>query len=228
MDQRDLNALIRMAAEVDTLEQDSAHSFQWAKAKTSRREVLMQRMTGIGALAAAACLGLMVVSWLRAPQAQPSHTAMNTEKPAAPTVVASATPDTVKNVESAAEATPAKPEEGSVLLAVFHDANDMCSYVQLHKDALHGRKLTEVGGGELLRTAIAANCQDNPERVLVLAMTGPKDLLPRSTAEAEVLASCISEGGRCGDDSGCYVNNAADYLPPGVTVVAETMGMGPR
>jgi len=43
-----------------------------------------------------------------------------------------------------------------------------------------------------------------------------------------VLAACVAENGRCGDDSCCYATTAASYLPPGVTVVAESLGMGQR
>jgi hypothetical protein len=210
MDERDLNALIRMAAEVERMEQDSGHSFQWARARASRRDVLVQRLTAIGGLAAAACIGLMVVVWMRGPQAStpaPRPVATIPEKPAP-------------------RATPKGAEEGSVLLAVFHDADERCSCVQLRHDVLKGRKLTEVGGGELLRAAMAGSCQENPDKVLVLAVSGPKEMLPRSTAEAEILATCITENGRCGDDSLCYASNAAAYLPPGVTVVAESLGMG--
>ncbi len=211
MDERDLNALIRMATEAEQMEQDSSRSFQWARARASRRDVLMQRLTGIGGLAAAACLALMVVAWLRAPQATPApapvaiHAEIHNEKPA----VAKA------------------PEQGSVMLAVFHDADDRCSCVQLRQDAFgKGRDLTQVGGSELLRAAFAGSCHENPEKVLVIAMSGPKDMLPRSTAEAEVLATCVTEYGRCDGDSGCYATHAASYLPAGVTVVAESMGMG--
>jgi hypothetical protein len=213
MDERDLNALIRMATEVDDMESDAGHSFQWARAKASRRDVIMQRLTGIGGLAAAACLALMVFMWVRGPQ------------PVAPT------PGPLTRIISEKPAPAAPPklsEEGSVLLAVFHDADDRCSCVQLRSDALKGRKVSEMGGGELLRTAIATACHENPEKVLVLAMSGPRDVLPRSTAEAEVLATCITENGRCGDDSICYASSAQAYLPPGVTVVAETMGMEHR
>jgi len=209
MDERDLNALIRMATEVDTMESDASHSFQWARAKASRRDVIMQRLTGIGGLAAAACLALMVFMWVRGPQ------------PAAPTPVA-IVPPKIELVPLPAKLS----EEGSVLLAIFHDADDRCSCVQLRSDALKGRKVSEMGGGELLRTAIATACHENPEKVLVLAMSGPRDVLPRSTAEGEVLAACITENGRCGDDSICYASSAQAYLPAGVTVVAETMGMG--
>jgi hypothetical protein len=211
MDERDLNALIRMATEVDRMEEDASHSFQWARAKSSRRDVLMQKLTGIGGLAAAACLGLMVFMWMRGPQTT------------APVV----TPPVAKVEQPAPKTTtPPHSEEGNVLVAIFHDADDRCSCVQLNKDVLKGRKLTDVGGGELLRTAIAQGCHENPEKVLVLAMSGPKEVLPRSTAEAEVLATCITEAGRCGGDSMCYASNAQAYFPPGVTVVAETLGMG--
>jgi hypothetical protein len=212
MDERDLNALIRMATEVDEMESDESHSFQWARAKDSRRDVIMQRLTGIGGLAAAACLALMVFMWVRGPQS----------------VATTPGPLSITNAPSpvAPVALPKLSEEGSVILAVFHDADDRCSCVQLRSDALKGRKLTDMGGGELLRTAIATACHENPEKVLVLAMSGPRDVLPRSTAEAEVLAACISENGRCGDDSICYASNAQAYLPAGVTVVAETLGMG--
>ncbi len=212
MDERDLNALIRMAAEAEQMEQDSNRSFQWARAKSSRRDVLMQRLTGIGGLAAAACLALMVVAWLRAPQGTtptPSNVTIHTEK----------------HTDKPAVAKTA--EQGSVMLAVFHDADDRCSCVQLRQDAFgKGRDLTQVGGSELLRAAFAGSCHENPEKVLVIAMSGPKEMLPRSTAEAEVLATCVAEYGRCDGDSACYATHAASYLPAGLTVVAESMGMG--
>jgi hypothetical protein len=216
MDERDLNALIRMATEAEQMEQDSNRSFQWARAKSSRRDVLMQRLTGIGGLAAAACLALMVVAWLRAPQGTtpvPANVAVKPEVHADKPVIAKAK----------------APEQGSVMLAVFHDADDRCSCVQLRQDAFgKGRDLTQVGGSEMLRTAIAGGCHENPEKVLVIAMSGPKEMLPRSTAEAEVLATCVAEYGRCDGDSGCYATHAASYLPAGLTVVAESMGMGSR
>jgi hypothetical protein len=209
MDERDLNALIRMATEVDQMEQDSGHSFQWAKARASKRDTLMHRLTGIGGLAAAACLALMVFAWLRTPTPAPA--------PA---------PITINPTKTIL---PKPVEEGSVLLAVFHDADDRCTCVQLRQDAFaKGRKLTEVGGSELLRTAIAGACHENPEKVLVIAVSGAKEMLPKTTAEAEMLATCVSEYGRCGDDSICYANNAASYFPAGMTVVAESMGMGHR
>jgi len=45
------------------------------QAKASRRDVLMRRMTGLGGLAAAACLGMMAMVWMRAPQGTPSFRA---------------------------------------------------------------------------------------------------------------------------------------------------------
>jgi hypothetical protein len=172
----------------------------------------MQRLTAIGGLAAAACLGLMVVMWVHGP--------LGSAPSLAPSAARIERPGQIK-------ASPSKaPEEGSVLLAIFRDADDRCSCVQLRHDVLKGRKVTEVGAGELLRAAMAGGCHDNPDNLLVLAVSGPKEVLPRSAAEAEVLATCITENGRCGDDSGCYASNAVAFLPPGVTVMAETLGMG--
>ena len=50
MDERDLNALIRMAAEAERMEQDSSHSFQWAKARSSRRGDLAKNPDRLGRL----------------------------------------------------------------------------------------------------------------------------------------------------------------------------------
>src|SRR4051812_26275201 len=102
MDDRDLNALIRMATEVEQMEQDSGHSFQWAKANASRRSNLMPRLASLGGVAAAACLALMVFVWNRSSQ------------PAL--VPATPTPRVVVN-NSAKIVPAAAVEEGSVLLA---------------------------------------------------------------------------------------------------------------
>jgi hypothetical protein len=163
---------------------------------------------------------MMAMLWFKAPPATPVVL-----PPAVGSGVAIATH--VYNEHVAASKQPT--EQGSVVLAVFHDADDRCTCVQLKDHEWGtGRSLAEVGRGELLRTAMAGGCQDNPDRLLVIAVSGPKDLLPQNTAEAEVLATCVAENGRCGDDSYCYASNAMSYLAPGVTVMAEAVGMGRR
>ena len=152
---------------------------------------------------------MMVIVWMKAPQ----------PAPISPIAIVPAAP---------AIEPPKVPEEGSVLLAVFHDADDRCSCIQLQHPWSKGTDVSQLGGGAVLRAAMSTTCHDNPDKVLAIAVSGPKYLLPRSTAEAEVLAACVTDNGRCGDDGGCYSNSAAAYLPAGVTVVAESMGMGQR
>lgn len=206
----DLAALVRMAGEAERLEEPAPVRFEWARA-AGRQNDLVRRMT-VGGLAAAACVALGAFFWMKqAPAPKPLEVA--TAGPAGAEVAP---------VSVAAKA----PENGSVVMAFFHDADDRCSCVQLNAGNFKG-DLAQVRGDDLVRSALANACHENPQRLLVIAMQGPKEALPASTAEAEVWAACVNDGaGRCRGESLCISDHAAPFIPAGVTMVTGSMGFG--
>ncbi len=230
LNDKDLAALIRMADEVDRLESPAASRFEWAAVQASGRSALIRRMTlGMGGLAAAACVGLGMFLWAK-PATVPQQISRTNPAPVltlpTPTDVES-TPVTVA-VGKAPQPVlvtqaPIEPEIQSVVMAVFQDADDRCSCIQMNPGNFKG-DLANVGSQELLRTAMANACHANPDRVLVIAMQGPSESLPTSTAEAEVWAACVSERtGHCDGDSFCVTRSSAPFIPAGVTMITGSM-----
>jgi hypothetical protein len=225
MNDKQLNSLIRMAGEVDRLEVDAGlappNSLTFYDAK-SQFAAVRRLALAVGGLVAAACLTIVAVNALK-PAAVP--------KAGEPVRIAEVPAPEVSHEIiapfNAPVVTPVRARSGedSVLMAVFRDADDRCTCVQVRpQDWGEGRRLSEVTRAEILRAAISGACHTNPERVLVIAMSGPAGSLPRSTAEAEILAACMTEGpASCDDDTLCFASNAMAFLPPGVTVLAESM-----
>lgn len=228
MNNRELENLIRMAMEVEDLEGSRpALSFDGAPVTVVRTGARRVWLIG-GGLAAAAALTLAAVAvWPTKPSEPSARLADSTGvvgthevvPPARSVVVDSPPPVHVAQV-------PPDAGEKTVLLAIFRDADDRCSCVQLRDGEWSGRKLADIGRSELLRTAMARACNESPEHVLVIAIAGPAEYLP-SSDQAEVLAACVFETpSTCGDDdSSCYTSAAMACLPAGMTVKAETLAM---
>jgi hypothetical protein len=220
MNEKDLNALIRMAAEAERLEEPAGARFEWARADGAERQLRVRKMiTGVATLAAAACLGFAAISWLK--PAQP--VAPGSSGPIAIEKAPAVTPAVVEKATDVALPVPTSPL-GAVLLAVFSDKENNCSCLQLNPADFKG-DLASWGSEDLVRMARETRCQDDPTRVLVIAMEGPKDKLPSSTAEAELLAAAVRENTpHCGDDI-CFTQTAAPFVPAGVRVVAGSMAL---
>lgn len=217
MDDKDIAALIRMAAEAERLEEAAPLRFEWARPNHSDRAQQVRKLAaGIATLAAAACVGFMALVWLKpTPTPVTPPLAVIDPKPAEVVALVERDPEPV--------ASP-KAEFGSVIMAFFRDSDDRCSCVQLNAADFKGG-LAEVHGQELLRRALANACHDNPERVMVIAMQGPTDALPSSTAEAELIAAAMrEESAHCGGDAMCISSVASPFFSEGVTLVTSTLG----
>jgi hypothetical protein len=215
MNDKDLSALIRMAMEAERLEEPAPLRLTWARPEREETAARLRTMvTGIATLAAAACLGFAALVWM---------------KPASPTQPlahqggATPAPEVSEATVPVVELAKAEPEVGSVIMAVFRDADDRCSCIQINEADFKGR-LSEVGQAEILRTALANACHENPRQVLVIAMQGPRHELPSTTAEAELLAAAMhEEANSCADDAMCISSRAVAYIPSSVTVLTSTM-----
>jgi hypothetical protein len=215
MNDKDLSALIRMATEAERLEEPAPLRFGWAKPnRTDTASRVRTAVTGIVSLAAAACLGFAAITWMKPAPSQPLPVAV---KPTEVPPVVEAAASEVTHVAKA------EPEIGSVIMAVFRDADERCSCIQINAADFEGR-LSDVGQSEILRRALANACHDNPRQVLVIAMQGPKDELPTTAAEAELLAAAVREdAGHCGSDAMCISSQAVAYMPSSVTVLTSTL-----
>lgn len=117
--------------------------------------------------------------------------------------------------------------DSAVILTISQDADGRCRCVNsvVHQLAA-GTTLGDLATSELLRVGMQKMCEAMPERVLVLGMSGPRDLLPRSKAEAERFASCLEHGpGNCDIDATCFASSALACVAPSVNIVAETVAM---
>lgn len=214
MNDKDLSALIRMAMEAERLEEPAPLRFAWAKPEHEATASRVRTMaTGIVSLAAAACLGFAALFWMKpSPTPVPTGPVAVSEEPAG--VHRESVPVVLASTE---------PDMGSVIMAVFRDADDRCSCIQINEADFDG-KLSEVGQAEILRKALANACHENPRQVLVIAMEGPRDELPTTAAEAELLAAAMrEEAGPCGGDAMCISSRAVAFMPSSVTVLTSTM-----
>jgi hypothetical protein len=218
MNDKDLSALIRMATEAERLEEPAPLRFAWAKAdRADTASRVRTAVTGIVSLAAAACLGFVALTWMKPTSTQPLPVAV------APTEVQPVVETAPEVIRLAKADSAPEVEIGSVIMAVFRDADERCSCIQINAADFEGR-LSDVGQSEILRRALANACHDNPRQVLVIAMQGPKDELPTTAAEAELLAAAVREdAGHCGSDAMCISSEAVAYMPSSVTVLTSTL-----
>jgi hypothetical protein len=150
-----------------------------------------------------------------------------TPAPVAPGPVATTT-DVAPAVEHAPEVRLARSERGegsaAVLLAVFRQADSRCDCVVWEPDAFGGQTIDELDASELIEAAWRHRCAETGDLMLVMALDGPRELLPRSAEEAIALAACLSAE-ECGPVPACYETHAPSCLAPGVALIAETISL---
>ncbi|MCX5688564.1 MAG: hypothetical protein NTV94_02005 [Planctomycetota bacterium] len=87
------------------------------------------------------------------------------------------------------------PSFGSRIIAMVLDAenNCHCSQTVLHEwDS--SRSVTEMTRADLLRIGFESSCISEPERILVVAVSGPVEDLPESDEDIAALANCVDLG----------------------------------
>ncbi len=123
-----------------------------------------------------------------------------------------------------------EPGFGSRIIAVALDADSSCrcSQTVLHRWDSH-QQLAAVTRADLLRIGFESACVAEPERILVVAVSGPVDQLPDSDEAIAALAHCVAMAEE-GEDVGLLVQDEADYaaaamscITRGLVVQAATM-----
>lgn len=125
---------------------------------------------------------------------------------------------------------PSGTEPGCVIVAIFKDSAGGCPciHIQPHIFA-DGRSLEDLAPEELLEVRLKGSCSATGDSLLLVAVQGPGNMLPRTAADAEALAECVGDAPKvCDGSPGCMANLARGCLPPSVTVLAQSVQMASR
>lgn len=228
MNDTQIQRLLRMASEADALAR-SEGTFPFSARRASRAP-WQARIAWIGlpAAAAAAITLAVVFSGSNPGPRTPTPVAGPTGSDAPPITLAAAPvePHPVRLVKGPVP----KQDEHSVVLAIFRGEQGECSCVQLTDfDAGEGRRLADVGYGELLAYALRNPCTNAASQLLVVGVAGRRGTLPDTPEDANLLASRLANVGIAEHRDVSLVAYAAlPQLPPGSTVVAEAVALSRR
>jgi hypothetical protein len=214
MDDKRIQDLVKMAMEIEALERAGDRPAIGFRAGAIRRLMVN---AGMG-LAAAACL-VVALFVMHGRQQQPiPKLATGPKAPAAVDRPATSSP-----VVGTAD------EKGCVVMAMYRDTDGRCTCVQMEQPEWCGqRRLTDVSRSELRQAALREPCTNDAQQVVILAVEGRTDSLPRNHDEAEVIAQQLSTAaasiGRHTDVT-AFAYAAMPRLTSDSTVVAETLSM---
>jgi hypothetical protein len=242
MDDRQLQRLLRMAAEAEQLDHPAAGAGRvdrvlagGGRVSLARPDRSWWRARGVpigGALAAAACLAVGAFVFLM---------------PQSPVPIAVAPPEHVEpesrgggsladlgaRAEASGETGRAtlaahRPEEEAVLFAVYRGANGSCECVQVNDPDWGGdKRLAEVSRHELLRAGLQEPCTTLAPEVLVIGVAGKPGTVPSSRQHAETIARRLGDQPLRGRDVASMAYAAMPDLPAGTVIVAEKVSIGP-
>lgn len=113
-----------------------------------------------------------------------------------------------------------------VVLAIVQSTDGACRCVNLapHQWAdLQGHS-EDQHRAELLAVPVRTACSLSGHRLVLVAIEGPADCLPRTDAQAERIAECLAEAPKlCDGSSNCYESLARRCLSPEVSVLAQAV-----
>jgi hypothetical protein len=205
MNDRQIEQLIRMAGEIENLEEGLDHPLMLRLHHAQRDPWKLVLVASLSGIAAAVLLAGVVAMKM----AQPP-----TPGPVMPgPMVLNPSPEhrTVQPVK-------ATDARGCVVLTMFKDG-DKCNCVQMQTRELAG-KLEEMPRAELINMALEAPCSTTAQKVVVLAVSGRKDALPKTREDAEAIAARIGDGH---GDITAHAYAAMPSLGSDASVVTETV-----
>lgn len=219
MDDRRFETLVRMAVEAEALEQ-SAAPMRLVGVSTRRRSWLVPLATAMAAAAAAVTLVTVVLPSMNPPapirmteDTSPNHADAPTEL-TSNALTGFEKPLEVRTVSDGPD------DEASVVLAFFEGIDGRCQCLHIQDEEWDSDELAQKRRGELLEVAYRSKCGSATPNLLVVAIAGKRDALPRSPEQAEALAAQLSRHGRSVE----HAYQAVSGLPAGSMVVTESVG----
>ena len=222
MDDRQLSQLLRMAAEAERLE--FGHAPLSMPAPASPRLGVW-----LGWSAAAAVIAVGSAFWFANAVLAPSTPSISPNTHVATADNAPLPTNTDPTTPAIVEVAAADPcdNESSVLLAIFRNADGSTSQARIAMSDWDSRRgLNDLAEGELIGFAFEhtenMTADTMPDSVVLLAVTGPSELVPHTADAAAHLAACLDQTpASCGTEIPCYTSAALQCLPPGVSVRGE-------
>lgn len=251
MNDRALNNLIAMAQEARSLDPASAvrdastidagadlgivrhhavsHTPQPAR---SHRRWFAVGGTGLVAAVVAIAAGLMFVHSAPSPSHQ-TAVAKASEAEAPIDSVPEPARSLAQNVHAgervAVRSLPVDPNalEGSIVVAIYVDEAGVSHCVQWGEHGWsNNRCLSDVPASEVRSVRLGEPCSTDARQVVLVALSGPRSMLPATDIGATQLAQCIARAGQdCEHEGACYLHAASDCLPSGVSVRVQTVAM---
>jgi hypothetical protein len=214
MDDKRLEYLLRLATEADELDRaEFAPPLRLVSAGPRQRPWLLP-IAGMMATAAAAVALITVVVPAVNPPVSPQPRFANGPTGAPTHVTANGEFD---------KPLTAGNDESSVVLAFFEGFDGRCSCLHIQDEDWSGDQLANKDRGELLDVALGSRCAAPAPKILVVAISGQRDSLPRSPEQAEALAAQLSDHTSRTDLTNRAYQAVSD-LPAGTKVVAESYG----
>ena len=232
MKDREIENLIRMAVEIDELEQrslDEASRASGAARGTirlgERRASAARWWIGLSAVAAAACLLLLL--WPRQSQTAPPTSATPAvvqRQHEIPVEIDYCPALPRKDGIRIDRFEPSSPESCSVL-AIFHSWHEECKCLTWELDEWEdGRPLAEFSPGRVLDIALDVTGAPPLQQLLVVAIAKDPGDLPSTDADTCELLQCLNEvrpPTDPGDSPAAYGSAVRACLPESVTVVPQ-------
>jgi hypothetical protein len=228
MNDRELQNLVRMAAEIETLEREALVGPDLRLVGVGADESRFQIgrwLAGAGVAAAAAGLALGAFVALQG-GAQPGTTGPIAHAPAVPApatgefsrplVAAPVAPARTGFEQPLVRTAAADASKKVVVFSLFKDGDGKCACYQWHET--EGKPLEEMARGELVDIALRAPCTGEAQRVVVIAV-GSKNL----QGDPAALANQVAELPLHRDPAMAAL--AYPALFPNSTVITETVSM---
>lgn len=213
-----LERLVQMAGELEAFERElglGAGASARIRLGAGRRGLSRRLYAGVG-LALAACIAVAVV----APRLS-NHGAMPA-KPGAPSLA--------HEVANAPPTSGASEECRQMVIALYRDetdadlACDECWCVQTWaQEWPAGHDVTGVHRDELIRESLARSCVPNPEKMIVVGLSGRPADMPVTDDQAREIALCLVDAAGDGAQARGHAGRM-DCVPHGLDLRVETWG----
>jgi hypothetical protein len=216
MDDKRLEYLLKLATEAEDLERSAAEPVLRLVEAAPRQRRWLLPVAGAMAAAAAAVVVITVVLPAMNQATRPKGPIAGTGSgaPTGPMIV----PGDFSNPLGSP-----KTDESSVVLAFFEGFDGRCSCLHIQDEEWNGEQLATKDRSELLDVAMSSRCSTPSPKILVVAISGQRDALPRSPEQAEALAAHLSDYTSRSDLTD-RAYQAVSGLPAGTKVVAESYG----
>ncbi len=191
-----IEQLLRTAHEVDRLDDELSHG-----PSGGHRVVLRRIGWGTGVAIAAGLAIVATISLTQRATTTPTRAGEQASAPKTAPIDRGATEIAQRPITPESPTPETTEGRSGVLLAIVGHADGSLRCVNWSANPFQGRALSELRDDELKSMAMAMQCFNPAERLLVVGVEGPANRLPMSDERAIELARCVLASPGCEDGS---------------------------